>query len=109
MATYASLTAAQQAQVQAAANNVRSFLIPLLNLARQAMPIQSDWNGGTSALVASLGAAEVIPNSSGLAGALGLTPGQLTTLVSYVEALAAYGDQTHIDVMTPASGAQNLA
>ena len=84
MATYASLTPAQQDAVQSVANAVRGLQITWQKLATSGQVVAAGWNGGISGIVGSLDAGEVIPNGSGLAGAQGLAPADLTNMVGYL-------------------------
>lgn len=75
MAAYTDLTDAQKAQLAALERNTRGWLNSLAALLVQARALDAAWaasNGGDS-IVGSLDAAEVVPNSSGIAGAQNLT------------------------------------
>lgn len=75
MALYADLTQEQKDQLAALERNTRGWLNSLATLLAQARALDAAWaasNGG-DALVASLDAGQVVPNSSGIAGAQNLT------------------------------------
>ncbi len=83
MATWASYSADQQAQVQDVVNNERSLSSLMSQVAILSAAIGAAWNGGTSTLVQNLGAGETIPNSSGYAGAQGVQPADVTNFAGY--------------------------
>ena len=71
--------------------------------------INSDWNGGISAIVASLDAGEEIPNPTDYSGASAITKENLANnLESYISALADLGTSGHRGNMIPACGAEML-
>lgn len=84
MASYESLTAEQKQAIQDLANPVRSAdsLVSRVMILGQA--ISASWNGGVSDLVNSLDDGEVIPNTSGLAGAQGVSKADLINSVGYL-------------------------
>ena len=83
MATWASLTTEQQNAVQAVANAQRSFSMHAAQAADLGINLSAAWSGGVSAIVATLGSTEIIPNTSGLAGAQSLLPGDMTNVAGY--------------------------
>lgn len=83
MATYASLTPAQQDAVQNLVNPLRTFSAQLMQLNILASRIAADWSGGVATIVASLDSGETIPNTSALAGAQGLAPADVSNLAGY--------------------------
>lgn len=83
MATYASLTADQQALVQSFVNGLRGADIKLQAVMSDALVLGAAWNGGVSTIVQSLDAGETIPNTSGLDGAQGLAPADVTNTAGY--------------------------
>lgn len=83
MATYASLTPAQQDAVENLVNPLRAFAAQLMHLNVLAARISADWNGGVSTIVGTLDSGETIPNTSALAGAQGLAPADVTNLAGY--------------------------
>jgi hypothetical protein len=83
MATWASLTADQQAAIQAVATPSRGMAGTLAQLLNHAKDIGLAYSGSVEALIGSLNSGEIIPNNSGLAGASGLTRDQLINLLGY--------------------------
>ena len=83
MATWASLTAEQQSAVEGLANSLRSFAQHVAQASDLGVNLGAAWNGGVNAVVASLGSTEIIPNTSGLAGAQALLPADITNFVGY--------------------------
>lgn len=84
MATYASLTDEQKDQVQSVLNAVRSAAAVLANLANQGQAIGAAWDGGIATLVNGLDPTEVIPQTSGLAGAQPVAPADLINFAGYL-------------------------
>jgi hypothetical protein len=85
MATWASLTPTQQADIQGLVAPLRSFVAELARLGDHGQAISASWNGGISTLVNSLGSTEIIPvGPSGLAGAQGLSPADVVNMVGYL-------------------------
>lgn len=83
MSTYASLTLPQQEQVQDLTNNIRSLASLMSEVSILSAAIGASWNGGTSTLVQGLTNTEIIPNTSGLAGAQPLAPADVTNFAGY--------------------------
>lgn len=84
MATYAELSQVEKDQLAALERNTRGWLNSLAALLAQARALDAAWaasNGG-DAIVASLNAGEVVPNSSGIAGAQNLTKEEWITMRS---------------------------
>ena len=83
MATWTSLSPSQQASVETLANGLRAFMSEQAKLADMGVNLAALWNGGVASIVNSLGSTEVIPNTSGLAGAQDLAPADITNAVGY--------------------------
>ena len=110
MVAYADLTDQEKTDIQNLLAIVRPGQASILNLGRKFQPAMSLWNGGVSALVATLDANEPIPNTTTLAGAEDVTKENLANnLMSYTTDVAALTTQAHVDNMTPAAGSINLA
>lgn len=84
MATWASLTPTEQADVQAFMGSLRAFAGDLAILANEGVAVGAAWNGGLSTIVGTLGADEVIPNASGLDGAQGVVPADVANMAGYL-------------------------
>lgn len=85
MATYASYTAQQQAIVQNTCNLVRGGCSELARIFNHTKAIADDTNAVS--LVAGLDSTEIIPNTSGLAGADDLTQAQLVALYTLLNGI----------------------
>lgn len=83
MATWASLSQAQQDAVQSLVNAERGLAQQMARVTQLASAISAAWNGGISDVVGTLGANEVIPSTSGLAGAQGVVPADVTNFAGY--------------------------
>jgi hypothetical protein len=96
MAAYTDLTAEQQAQLQAFANIWRSHIGMIYSEFQKIENIESSWNASVSAMVTALDANTLIPNTSGLAGAGGVTrETMIASLTDFATALASYNDPHH--------------
>lgn len=102
MATYASLTDEQKNILQNMTNLLRSWAGETGRTNNHGEAINDDYNAQTSVILTSLDAGEVIPNTSGLAGAASLTKEEVTTLVSHVQNMQA-------DMSTHTSGFNTAA
>jgi hypothetical protein len=80
MATWASLTPAQQAQVQDLVNAERAQQALLARLIVVSQSIAAAWAGGTSTLVNSI--TDTIPNNTGLAGAQGVVAADVANIAN---------------------------
>lgn len=109
MATYGSLPAEGKARIQGYLAVARPLQGEIYALALRAAVSQSDWNTGVSALIASLDAAEEIPNTTGLAGAREVTKENLANnLAAYIADVSGLSTSGHRENMLPACGAANL-
>lgn len=84
MATYASLTTEQKDAVQSLVNGLRGADVAIQAVMRQAAVLGAAWNGGISDLVNGLTDGEVIPNTSGLAGAQSVSKADAINSVGYL-------------------------
>ena len=85
MATYDSLSNSDKNVLQNMTNMCRAWCGEQARSNNHADVINTDYNAQTSAIISSLDAEEVIPNTSGLAGANNLTKEELITLVSHMQ------------------------
>jgi len=85
MATYASLTQEQKDIVQAYVNFARAWAGEQARTNNHGEAANDDWNAQINTIVGSLDTGEVIPNTSGLAGAASLTKEEVTTLTSHLQ------------------------
>jgi hypothetical protein len=108
MATYAELTQEQKDQLAALERNTRGWLNSLAALLAQARALDAAWsasNGG-DAILASLNIGEVVPNSSGIAGAQNLTKEEWNTMrtVGLTDFLTSYDTDAVRRVIAKAAG-----
>jgi len=109
MATYDSLSRTEKDQLQVFVHEVRVEVANIYNAAKSAGVLESTWNNDMSTLVASLDANEVIPNTTGLAGARGITKENFANnLMAYVITTASMGSDAHRDNIVPPAGAINV-
>jgi hypothetical protein len=88
MAWPETLTASQQKAVTDFALSARTWAAQLQQLNILGASVSAAWFGGVNALVAGLQSGDLIPNTSGLAGSQDLTPGDLTNLALWANALS---------------------
>jgi hypothetical protein len=116
MATYASLTTEEKNILQNMTNMLRGWAGEQARTNNHAEVINDDYNAQVVTLLTSLDAGEVIPNTSGLAGAASLTKEEVTTLVSHVQNIltdmsthtSGFNTTTLRQAWTKAAGAANL-
>jgi hypothetical protein len=89
MATWASLTPPQQQQVLAWMPLLRSGVITLVQSCNAGASLDGIWTASVSALVNSLDADTVVPDSTGLAGAQPLAREDVINLMTAIESLLA--------------------
>jgi hypothetical protein len=70
--------------------------------------VNAEYTGTTTAILAELLDGDVIPNTSGLAGAEPLTKATVVTVVSYLQAVLGYNTQAHRANLAKAAGEANL-
>lgn len=88
MAWPESLTTDQQAAVEQFCNNLRSWAILVWQANNLGLAIAADWSGSIQALVNTLQSTDLVPNTSGLAGAQPLLPADITSLESWANAMS---------------------
>ena len=109
MATYAELTNEQRALLQAFLNNVRAWSGEQARTNNHGDALNTSYNAQVSAIISSLDAAEVIPNTSGLAGAASIVKEDLVSVVSHVQGvLTNYNTTGHRQLWVKLTGAGNL-
>ena len=85
MVLYTDLTEEEQTQLQAWVNEFRAFATSIIGkgvVTGRALDAARSASGGAQDLLDSLDVAEVVPNTSGLAGAQSLTKEELGTLIT---------------------------
>ena len=70
--------------------------------------VNDEYNGVQSAVLALLDDADVIPNTSGLAGAEAMTKAQVVTVVAYMQGVLNYNSSAHRQNLARACGEANL-
>ncbi len=110
MATYASLTAAQKAALGHATDSMaRPLLGEFARFLNHNSAYLSEWAAGASAILATLGSTEVIPNQSGLAGAQDMTAAQWTSFAAALASLdTTYNTSGNRQNIALAAGGPNL-
>ena len=109
MPTYDELAASDKKRIDDALQLMRPLTAEILRLSRKCEIAVADWNSGTSALIASLDAAEEVPNRTGLSSARELTKENIANnLMAYITTCAGFSTAGHIANMLPAAGATNI-
>jgi hypothetical protein len=110
MATYNSLTQEQKNILGALATQTRAFAGVLARANTIAEVLVDDWNAQVSAIVSSLDPGEVIPNTSGLAGAASVTKEEIVNLfdTSLTNLLATYNTATARQLYVKLAGPSNV-
>ena len=109
MATYASWTATEKADMADMLMVAIPLMIDMLDAAEKADSALSRWNGGLSVLTAALDVGETIPNPTGLQGSGPVDPTNLSNnIMSYVTTLSGLNTAGHLDNVIPVTGAQNI-
>ena len=109
MALYSELTTEQQNLLQAFLNNIRGWSGEQGRTNNHGEAFNDDYNAQVSAIISSLDAAEVIPNTSGLAGAASIVKEDLVSVVAHVQGiLTSYNTTAHRQLWTKHAGAVNL-
>ena len=85
MATYDSLSTEDKAILQNMTNMCRSWSGEQARTNNHGEAINTTYNAQVVTILSSLDAGEVVPNTSGLAGAASLTKEQVITLVSHIQ------------------------
>ncbi len=94
MATYASLTQEQKDILGAWERNARGWIntYARLLIEARALVASADASGGARDIVTSLDPGELVPNSSGIAGAHSLTKAEMATMIGFVDEVIANSD-----------------
>ena len=107
MATYASLTADQQATVQSWLNLQRAWASAQAKANDLGAAVDTAYNAQITPL--GLGSAEAIPNTSGLDGAQAMVFSDAVTIESHIQSLqSTTNDTAHRGLWVKACGAANL-
>ena len=101
MATFSSYTAAQQAQILAFMPLFRSAIVGLVASCNGGASLDGTWTAAISPLVTGLDAGTVIPDNTGLAGAMPLAREDVLAIMTAIEGLLATAN-------TPAQRAEYL-
>lgn len=89
MGVYADLTDEQKATVQALANMARTTAGEIARLCNHCRAIANGYSGNVETMLGTISSgSEVIPNTTGLAGAQGLTKSELINLIGYMIVLS---------------------
>jgi len=89
MATYASLSQEQKDTIQSFTNNLRTWAGEQARANRHASAFNDQYNAQASAIVASLDAGEVVPNTSSLDGAGSVTKEELVSVTAHIQNILA--------------------
>ncbi len=111
MATFASLTVTQQKAVTDFSAMLRANIGALARLLNQMAALNANYNQNVSAILALLTGADAttpINDSTGLAGAMPLSPSQMITLVSHMQAELVINDAAHLATWVTAAGPGNV-
>lgn len=111
MATFASLTPAQQKAIIDFSTQLRGSIGQLARLLNNVSALNASYNSTVSPILALLTGADAttpIPDSTGLAGTMPLTPNEMVTLVSHIQAELAINDTAHIATWVKAAGPSNI-
>ena len=109
MALYDGLTREQKGLLQAFLNNVRAWSGEQARVNNHGEAINTDYTAQVSAIIASLDAGEIIPNSSGLAGAASIVKEDLMSVVAHIQGvLTTYNTPEHREAWVKMAGANNL-
>lgn len=107
MATYASLSPEQQGIVKNWLNLQRSWCAAQAKANDLGQQVDTAYNAQVSPLA--LGATEVIPNDSGLAGAQSMVVSDAVSIESHIQAIATtFNDAPHRQLWAKSAGAGNL-
>ena len=111
MATFASLTAAQQKAVTDFSVMLRGSIGQLARILNSLNALNADYNSVVSPILALLTGADSttpIPDSTGLAGTMPLAPADMITLTSHIQAALVINDAAHLSVWVKAAGPTNV-
>ena len=85
MAAFSALTADQQSQLLGFMPVLRAGIAELAKVCNHGARLDQTWTAGIKAIVASLDAGTVIPDTTGLAGAASLTSDDLNAMMTAIE------------------------
>jgi hypothetical protein len=110
MATFAELTAEQQAIYHTFENMLRAWTGEQARANNHAEAINTAYNNQIAAILADLTDNTIVPNTSGLAGSQSLdSDAEMVTIVSHVQGiLTNYNTSGHRGLWAKAAGAANL-
>lgn len=117
MATYNDLTQEQKDAVQALNRLARACAGEIARLSNHCRAVANDYSGNVETMLNSItNANDLIPDSSGLAGAIQLSRGDLQTLIGYCMTLSdpadgasgSYNTNYHRGLYAKAAGPNNL-
>jgi hypothetical protein len=109
MATYASLTAAQQKVLADYDTAIRPVAGQLARVLTRMQAVNDQYNASASAVLAALTTTETVPNTTTLAGSQDLLQTELVNMTSYLQnILGTYNDAPHRQAYSKAVGAGNL-
>jgi hypothetical protein len=89
MATWASKTPEEQAQVQAVLTPARALVGQFTQLLADANLIAAQWGNGASVIMGTVDNTELIPNASGLADAQSMTRANVVTMMNDITTISA--------------------
>ncbi len=101
------LTVEEQAAVQDYVRNLRALVGELGRVRNRAAALDNGY-ANIQGLLAELGANDVVPDGTGLAGALPLEQNEVITLTAHAQALLAEYGAGHLQMWAKAAGAMNL-
>lgn len=105
---FADLTPEQQASLNAWMRLYRAAAGELARVNNHIEVVNTEYNGTTSAILALLDNADVIPNSSGLDGAEPMTKEDVILVMSYLQGAQTYNTAPHRQNIAKACGEANL-
>lgn len=110
MPVYSGLTDEQKNTLQTFTNLVRSWCIQQKKSINQGAAINTMWNAQILAILAVLDDNSIIPNTSGLAGSMGLdSDSELATIRGQIDSiLTSYNTEQVLELWAKAAGAGNL-
>lgn len=107
MATWNELTAEEQAAVQDYARNLRALVGEMGRVRNRAAALNNGY-ANIQGLLAKLGANDVVPDGTGLSGALPLAQNEVITLTAHAQGLLSAYTEGHLQMWAKAAGAMNL-
>lgn len=109
MASYDGLTTEQKNLLQAFTNFVRAWSGEQARANNHGAVANADYIAQIFTILGDLDAGQIIPNTSGLAGAASLVKEDLVSIVSHIQGiLASYNTEPHRQLWIRATGAANM-